>query len=288
MARSGTGLDGFKHTSFQEYIVREVCRYYFELDPVLRDRPNVRAWFTNEDETKYSNNSGSDMQHHITLLSSDEESMTPTSPQYQTRRGVSTTSNEDFESSSSTSESEINVSTNIDTCQKEKSNTDDEYENVSDHSHTTSFTNNHSSTLSSTSDDNNSLTSRSPVSNKSRQRRRREINKKNRRTKARSIKRNRFFLNEAKTMETDINKKKKKSIVNKNGMNKFNTMLSMDDDDRDMLKETQDNKLLFETKKYNKMKKLEEKRIMLEEKRLGMEEHSIHLKNESLVINNNL
>ena len=55
-----------------------------------------------------------------------------------------------------------------------------------------------------------------------------------------------------------------------------------------MLKETRDNKLLFETKKYNEMKKLEEKRIMLEEKRLGMEEHSIHLKNESLVINNNL
>ena len=53
LARSGTGLDGFKHTSFQEYIVREVCRYYFELDPVLRDRPNVRAWFTNEDEQNY-------------------------------------------------------------------------------------------------------------------------------------------------------------------------------------------------------------------------------------------
>ena len=76
--------------------------------------------------------------------------------------------------------------------------------------------------------------------------------------------------------------------MNKNGKNKFNTMLSMDDEDRDMLKETRDNKFLFETKKYNEMKKLEEKRIMLEEKRLGMEEHSIHLKNESLVINNNL
>ena len=41
MNRTGNGLEGLQYTSFQEYIVKNVCRYYFEFDPILKDQPNV-------------------------------------------------------------------------------------------------------------------------------------------------------------------------------------------------------------------------------------------------------
>lgn len=78
MNRTGSGLDGFKYTSFQEYIVREVCKYYFILDPVLKDRPNVRAWFTNEDETM-NNDKRIQQKDNTVLLSSDDDSTLLTS-----------------------------------------------------------------------------------------------------------------------------------------------------------------------------------------------------------------
>ena len=49
MAQTGNGLTGIEYTSFQEYVVKNVCRYYFDLDPILKDRPNVTQWATNED-----------------------------------------------------------------------------------------------------------------------------------------------------------------------------------------------------------------------------------------------
>ena len=42
MLRTGNGItDPLKHSSFQEYIVNDVCMYFFELDPIFKDRPNV-------------------------------------------------------------------------------------------------------------------------------------------------------------------------------------------------------------------------------------------------------
>lgn len=50
MNMTGNGLEGIQYTSFQEYIVKSVCKYFFELDPILKDRPNVTPWATNEDD----------------------------------------------------------------------------------------------------------------------------------------------------------------------------------------------------------------------------------------------
>ena len=51
MNMTGNGLEGLEHINFQDYIVKNICRYYFMLDPVLKDRPNVTPWFTNEEDT---------------------------------------------------------------------------------------------------------------------------------------------------------------------------------------------------------------------------------------------
>ena len=50
MNNTGDGLEGIEFSNFQDYIVNSICKYYFELDPVLKERPNVRPWITNEDE----------------------------------------------------------------------------------------------------------------------------------------------------------------------------------------------------------------------------------------------
>jgi hypothetical protein len=55
MNGTGAGITGREDTiNFQKYIVKFVCKYYFELKPVFGDRPNVRPFFTNEDECNES------------------------------------------------------------------------------------------------------------------------------------------------------------------------------------------------------------------------------------------
>ena len=46
--QSGGGLEGLDESSFQQYIVNNVCKYFYELDDLMKDRPNVKPWFTNE------------------------------------------------------------------------------------------------------------------------------------------------------------------------------------------------------------------------------------------------
>ena len=48
--QAGSGFEGLELSTFQDWVVKNVCRYYFELDPILKDRPNVTPWYTNEQE----------------------------------------------------------------------------------------------------------------------------------------------------------------------------------------------------------------------------------------------
>jgi hypothetical protein len=47
MEGTGRGTKGVEHANFQNYVVTNVCRYYFELLPVLKDRPNMKPWYIN-------------------------------------------------------------------------------------------------------------------------------------------------------------------------------------------------------------------------------------------------
>jgi hypothetical protein len=48
MNTSGMGLTGTDKSTYQEHIVDNVCKYYFDLLPVLGDRPNIYPHYTNE------------------------------------------------------------------------------------------------------------------------------------------------------------------------------------------------------------------------------------------------
>jgi hypothetical protein len=61
MNSSGTGLTGTDKSTYQEYMVDNVCKYYFDLLPVLGNRPNIQPHFTNEGEpSEEVNDSGDD------------------------------------------------------------------------------------------------------------------------------------------------------------------------------------------------------------------------------------
>ena len=281
MNRSGEGLDGFKNTSLQEYIVREVCKYYFVLDPVLRDRPNVKAWFTNEEETSYSSGviQNKKVKEQTELLSSDDESNNST--KVPTPKDQSTTIIEDSDNIDSPIESDIefNTDSNYDKSFKDKSGSEDEYDTFSTISRQTQSTTHQSSNSSNSSDDNNSLLSRTPIGQKEK-----KTNKKRHR-----YNKKRLTPSQAKIMHKNLkHKNKKRSIVNKKGKSDFSTLITMDDDNRLLLIETRNKKMMYENSRHTDMKILEEKKIRIAEQRLEMEESSTRIKNETLIIQRNL
>jgi superfamily II DNA helicase RecQ len=48
MENTGAGLEGASFEKFQDYVVAKVCKYYLELDPILKNRPNVFPMYTNQ------------------------------------------------------------------------------------------------------------------------------------------------------------------------------------------------------------------------------------------------
>jgi hypothetical protein len=50
IVNTGSGLNSIDHSNYIEKVVHNHCRYYHILDPVLGQRPNVKPWYTNEDE----------------------------------------------------------------------------------------------------------------------------------------------------------------------------------------------------------------------------------------------
>jgi hypothetical protein len=60
MKETGAGLFGIDHVNYRDWVVDNVCRYYVELLPIMRNRPNVTPWFTNHDDGKDDSESESD------------------------------------------------------------------------------------------------------------------------------------------------------------------------------------------------------------------------------------
>ena len=77
LLNTGSGIQGLAYTTFQELIVNTVCKYYYQLDPILKNRPNVYAWHTNDKARKNrmveTNGTTHDRNVQSILLSSDEE-----------------------------------------------------------------------------------------------------------------------------------------------------------------------------------------------------------------------
>jgi hypothetical protein len=103
MEGTGRGTKGVEHANFQNYVVTDICRYYFELLPVLKDRPNMKPWYTNHDSAFNRNTDEKEDGDNDGLCSESEES---TSSDHITIVNVTNESNNTSETTS-TSESEV-------------------------------------------------------------------------------------------------------------------------------------------------------------------------------------
>ena len=274
IAQSGNGLNGFKHTTFQEYIVRDVCKYYFELDPVLRDRPNVTAWYTNEEDSDSSDVSTTcrETPPKTVYLSSEEDSIN--------------TSLEEPRQDNNT------FDTTIESNNFSRSNCDDFDENGYDStssiysSHSSSTNHNSSSNISTLSESNK----KSKIGTVRKHKRNVSVSISSSispQKKKKSHTKQKFTPSQAKKIQNNFKTNKKRTIVQRNSKKSFSSLETLEQEERELLAESREKKMSFESKRHMDMKHLEEKKLEIERERLEMEKDTIRLRHENLELQNN-
>ena len=245
MSQSGGGLEGFDRSNFHEYITRDVCKYYFILDGVLKDRPNVKAWFTNEDEWNEEDtdddSDDEDMNHEEDEFNLDDDSSMESSNQLVV---------EEYESN-------LNLNTNT----------------ISTHTPNSrvsllSDDNNSSSSTMRTSDDCSSLA--------------RSLSKR-KRTIAPVNKTNLLSPMEAKICQKKRTRKRNKTIAKKKESISSTAFSTMDQDERELTIETRDVKMSFEREKHKDLRSIEAEKLGLEKERLQLEKDNMIMKKEQLM-----
>ena len=271
---SGNGLKGIQYTSFHEYIVRNVCKYYYELDPILKNRPNVRPWATNEDD---------DLHLNSVMLSSDDES---DDDLIDLERQSIQKKDSDIEIVEGP-KSRLNRES-LSPIRKSNQSMNDKFDSEMMVSPQTSSTNLCSPNISILSNDNHSYNLSSP-NETDRNTSSSSCTSQSRRNKSQvSPKRRSFTPSEAKKEQKKLKTRNKKNIRKKKASGPANKFLLVDDEDRDMIIETREKKMIFEKEKHQDMKVWEEKKITIEVERLGMEKDTMKLKYDTMKTQNSL
>lgn len=261
MNNTGSGLEGIEFANFQDYIVNDVCKYYFLLDPILKDRPNVTPWYTNEDSDSDIEEENQPDVNITSILSSSDDEVEDSS-----LNGSITDDDKDSEkelvggsTSTTNDDEELNVVVEYDnqsfnTCQTGSTNI-----NSSDSSHLSErHIGSHSGSIS------NKKSSSIPGGS----------------TKSRTTKKHKYTPMEAKIVQKSIGKKGRKSIARKNNLKSGMTTADMQEDkDRVMLINNRKTKMTFEMKRHEDMKIIEQEKLDMERERLKMEKNTIMLKN---------
>ena len=83
---------------------------------------------------------------------------------------------------------------------------------------------------------------------------------------------------EAKGIQRNLLKKKKKSIAQKTRDGITNNVISIDTEDREMIKQTRDAKLNFDRERYDYQKIVETEKMKIEKERLELDKSTMRLK----------
>jgi hypothetical protein len=247
MNQTGAGLEGLDLTNFQEYIVNQVCKYYFELDSVMRDRPNVQPWFTNE-HTLVEINDESDDDNSIESVGSMLDSSNDTTTD------TDVTENDDRDGR----RGNLTHRANMDTLT-----------NTSIPFVTTPSSGNDSSDATTGS---NQIRIRNDTVRK----------RTNSRNEGQSCSRTLSPMEAKKTQKAMV-KTKKKSIAVKKRKVLSNKVTGMDQEDRDLIIETRDVKMSFEREKHMDMKEIEKEKLMIDKERLSMEKETMIMKKDKII-----
>ena len=243
MKNTGNGLEGLEFTTFQEYIIKNVCRYYYELDPVMKNRPNVYPWYTNE----LKKPSKHDTEVSAILLSSDEDLDTSDDSVTSDNVGaVDTRTNYEYELSSTSPK--VTTLTNVSSPMSVTlSDTNDSMSLISPSTA--------SGTMSSSGDTDTTLGTKDGSSNRKKL------------TPVQAKKKQRRYIQE------------KKSLVKKRGKGHNNSNpLTVDKKSRSLIVETRNEKMDFERKKHDDLRTIEAEKLKLEKERLQMDRDSAAMK----------
>ena len=257
MNQTGGGMDGPELSTLQEWVTKNVCRYYFELDSVLKDRPNVRAWYTNEDKESSNVCTIVETDNNISIDDSDDDDMIEaggivdlsTDTMDTPRKGSDDDSDDEYEDNRNTS---INLMSN----------------NIDQFSLSSPTEDNDSFNLKPIENSSDECTSSSAKVSKKKRKERQPFVRKLTPIEAKGIQRNMM--------------KKKKSIARRSVSMLSPKVFTMDNEDRDLIKETALAKMTFDNQRHTDLKNIESEKLRIESDRLEMERSTLHMRKEQI------
>jgi hypothetical protein len=253
--QSGGGLDTLQQNSFKEFITNNICKYYYEIDSVLKDRPNVRPWYTNKDrciEIDDSNDSSDSDDSIESFVEHDNATITCTKMSVSNRH----LTDSDITDSKGSIKLE-NTACSFSSSQR----------NLPFASSTTSQRNTPPENIGVTDDSSSHHIGLSKYNNSESPRKRKDG------TKGTKL----ISPIEAKKRQKEVVKKKKKSIASKRGKNMLTSLSLTDQEDCNLMqksteakmdfdKKSSEAKMNFEKQKHINMKELEREKISIEKR----------------------
>jgi hypothetical protein len=276
IVNTGSGLHGIAHSNYIDSVVDKHCRYYYILDPVLGQRPNVKPWFTNEDEDddldnynkesleqdEYDNESDAtldgnlciDVQKEIeelTNMGKTTYTIIPSSPKKRSQV-----------LNLSASEDSITLVEPYDTSEVPGSGSKSCI-NISNSDGSTTNTSSNSGGVQ------NECSTKAVI----------PIRSRNKVVK----KKPKLSPSAAMNMQKSLLRKKKMQINSRSDQSKMSEVLSNEVKEREFLMQVRKSKLELERERHDDLKNIELKKIMMEEKRLKIDSDEGSLKREQIM-----
>jgi hypothetical protein len=291
--KTGAGLKDSEFPSFHAQVINNVCPWYEELHPILKDRPNVYPCFTNESgDEMYGESVSSETESDESIDSSDDNlscrisrnNKSVTIEESSQECTSSTKQNKSSSNESSTSHTNHNNIEMFDLCDSfdnEKNKTiNDNISNDKDSNNTINLT-----TEFDTVDDDGLNNKLSEHCNK--------IKSGMKKNKERVKKKAKLTPSKAKELQQSLLRKKKRQIHTKSTKDTSSFLNDHERKERQQIIECSKNKMILEEKRHKDLKEIEEKKIIEENKReekrlelnkerLALESKSIELKNKKV------
>jgi hypothetical protein len=261
---TGNGLNDAEFPSFHSMILNKVCRWYNELDPVLRDRPNVFATYTNEDEDEEDVSSCGTSSNESMVSVSDSQS----SEDEVECIGVLT----EIQGDTSTSQKRSSSSNSKGKMHRDESN-------KTDNSKSSELNTSAISTLTS---DFDTVTNKN--TSKELKKHCMDVAKQMKQRIEPKKKKKKVTPFEAKNIQNSLLRKHKKQIHGKTRKPGISVFDDDDQNERDILLECKKSRLKLDEQMHSDMNKREEKKMEMEEKRLRLDTDLLVLKNKHLEV----
>ena len=273
LSQTGGGMDGIELITFQEWVTTNICKYYFELDAVLKDRPNVKPWYTNEDVSGTEDNDveEEDSEGNMSISSTnDHESLTYIEQEFNT-----------YDSDTEVETTDISPGTN-------DIELTHEYETITNNSRPFDLSNHSRTNFSPTSDGNRSITMMSPSNTSSDEYATPTSSTPENKRKGNQLVTRNLSPIEARTMQRNLKKKKNRTIAKKKSKCSSSKFTTMDDEDREIMVETRNARMSFDRERHSDLQLIESQKLTIEKERLQMEKDNLSMRKDHVLAQTSL